>query len=112
MKKCKNCGKEFKSGYRGRKYFCSGLCGSKYWQKQHKGKKHTKCIVCGKPLTNGGYSYCSESCRKIQAKKRKLEKVIHTDVTDNFDVSTIDICLNCTEDDCIGECERIKKYLR
>lgn len=117
MKKCKYCGKQFKTGYKGRKLFCSNECGAKWWANKHKRtyKKNTKCIVCGNPLMSGSYYYCSEECRKIQAKakamlkKEKEKKVIN--FFDKIDNPNIAICLTCTKKECEGSCEKINKSI-
>lgn len=111
MKKCKCCGKEFKTGYGGRRLFCSNQCGVKWWNdhKPRSRKRNNKCIVCGGAVMPGSYYYCSDECRKIQAKKR-IEKKISC-VEGLFDSTAIDACLNCQEPDCNGWCEKIKNIV-
>lgn len=108
MKRCKYCGTYFKAGYNGRKIFCSNQCGVKWWHKQHKKKRI--CIVCGNQIMTRSHRYCSDECRKTQAKKRVLEQVDRAKFLHNRE--TIDLCLNCTAKDCDdGWCAKIQmKY--
>lgn len=102
MKKCKFCGREFRTGYKGRKIFCSDQCGVKWWDRKYKTKykrKHTHCVVCGYPLQKGKHLYCGDTCAKLADKQRKLERF------KLFDSGrAIDMCLNCPDQDCAGVC--------
>lgn len=108
MKKCKNCGKEFKAGYKGRKTFCSKQCGVKWWSRKYKRvyKRNTKCIVCGKPIMPNSYKYCSEECRKLQATKRASGTTHYRNQPD--DNKVINMCLSCDEPNCDGTCKKVK----
>lgn len=67
-KKCKCCGKEYET-YKGRNYFCSNACKSKWRRKSGIDNEKRLCEVCGKEYTVNKYSKtrtCSRSCaRKI-----------------------------------------------
>ena len=108
MKKCKQCGEKFKSGFRGRKLFCSNKCGQRWWNHYHSQNRtrDVTCVVCGNPLPKQRHSYCSDRCRQLNAQKR-LKNYAKKYSSDFF----IDVCLNCTQEQCDGDCEQINKLI-
>ena len=108
MKKCKYCGAEFRTGHGGRKIFCSKKCGVKWWNDYYSRTKtrDVKCIVCGKPLPKRRHNYCSDECRKQNTLKAQRKKYKNYQ-SDAF----IDVCLNCTQSHCNGECDLINQMM-
>ena len=108
MKKCKQCGNEFRTGHGGRKIFCSKKCGVKWWNDYYSRKKvrDAKCIVCGKPLPKRRHNYCSDKCRIYNA-NTSAKKQYKKYQSDAF----IDVCLNCTQAHCDGECNIINQLI-
>ena len=68
--RCLQCGKEFISRKRGRKFCSVGCCLLYRTGKSTKPKLEVRCLICGKPFKIwpsrlGKRKYCSKECRKI-----------------------------------------------
>ena len=123
--KCKYCGAEFK--FKPRKLFCNATCKDNFNYRKGR-KKVKKCVACGKDLDfKYAQKYCSKEChnekrRNDHAKKiLKLEKENLRKIARNLKQANyylkdfnpnIEICLNCKNDTCEGECELINSYIR
>ncbi len=122
--KCKSCGKEFK--FKPNKKFCSKSCCDDFHLR--KIKKYHKCVICGKKLDfKHAGKYCSKDCKAVKKRndyiknKQKLEnKKLREEARKLKQAYTylkefnpnIEICLNCKNDVCEGECEKINTFIR
>lgn len=116
MAKCKKCGKIF--SYKPHKLFCSNSCHREFYKKI----KLCKCIVCGKAFEGKQLrsKFCSKECKDAKrrhnyANNKKIEeakKVTQKTIYDKQYNSNIEKCLNCKNDVCIGECEKINTLIK
>ena len=111
---CLYCGR--KIAYKPNRKFCNHSC----WYRFYKRIK-CKCIVCGKAFEpNRTKKYCSKECRDAKrrhnyANNKKIEeakKVTQKTIYDKQYNSNIEKCLNCKNDVCIGECEKINTLIK
>lgn len=80
---CENCGKEYRPKQADRTRFCSRECAFEWKTKQSQEKKQSeekarieawpRCKQCGKPVKEYRHCFCSDECRKQNARDKALE---------------------------------------
>lgn len=85
MKKCKNCGKDFKKS----STFCSLTCKVEYSSREIEKEVLEKsfCLYCGS-LSTTNESFCSEEHKHLYEKARKENAPIHIKINDKTTIST------------------------
>lgn len=92
----------------------------KKWEKVHcnrakmlyqKRKEAGLCTACGKAPVYMGYSRCLDCLERQRKYNKKLRSKDATARLQLYKIDTehMDICLNCTREDCPGECELIRR---